>query len=43
MHIDSYKYGFFPSSITYWNKLSPDVANIIDLSKFKIIFVTNYN
>jgi len=35
MHIDSYKYSFFPSSITYWNKLPSDVANTIGLSNFK--------
>jgi len=35
MHIDSYKYSFFPSSITHWNKLPPDVTNTIGLSNFK--------
>jgi len=35
MHIDPYKYSFFPNTISQWNKLPLEIANTVDLNDFK--------
>ena len=35
MHTDQYKYSFLPNSISHWNKLPPETANIVNLNDFQ--------
>ena len=38
MHTDQYKYSFFPNSISHWNKLPPETANIVNLNDFQTFY-----
>ena len=41
MHTDSYKYSFFPNSVSHWNKLPSKIDDITDLNNLQI-FLRSY-
>ena len=36
-NVDSYKYSFFPNSISVWNKLPEEIVNATSLNKFRTL------